>query len=92
MAAVYVYCKVCEHQKNPNDCWCVIDTVKKTRHFECKVVCVKPAVIPEPSHEVRDPEDIQLEEWSSAYPRQTIVSRVLNWFSTPLGYTKVKTS
>lgn len=90
MAAVHVYCKVCENQKDPNDCWCVIDTVKKTRHFECKVVCVKPAVSPE--SEVRHPETLDVDEWSPAYPRQGIVTRVLNWFSIPSGYTKVKTS
>ncbi len=35
-----VFCKHCEHEKDVDECWCVIDTKNKERYFECKVKCI----------------------------------------------------
>jgi hypothetical protein len=42
-----VLCEICKKIVSPLDCWCVIDTRQKTRHYECKdTVNCKPKVKP----------------------------------------------
>ena len=97
MTSIYVYCKFCEHQKDLNDCWCVIDTKTKSRTYECKVKCIQPKQTPVLSKEesgVREPEPVQRDilDWSEFYAKESFFTQIVNWFRSPSGYTKVKTS
>lgn len=100
-----VVCKHCEHTVPVDTCWCVIDTKTKERFYECKVNCVQVAPTPETIQiqlddiqTMADTIERQLEatertiDWVEAYPKRSFFQRVRNWFSTPSGYTKVKTS
>lgn len=100
-----VICKHCEHTVPIDDCWCVIDTNTKIRFYECKKKClITPAPTPETIEvqleeiqSIAETIETELErqgrilDWIEAYPKQTFFQRVRNWFSTPSGYTKVKT-
>ena len=46
-----------------------------------------PAPAPAP---VTQAESSSVEDWSPSYPSESILNRVINWFLTPPGYTKVK--
>lgn len=35
-----VTCRHCENLKEQDECWCVIDTEKHIRYYECKTKCV----------------------------------------------------
>lgn len=103
-----VICKHCEHTVSIDTCWCVIDAAKKTRYYECKKACnvpSQPAPTPETIEiqlddiqTIADTIEQQIQandrtiDWIEAYPRRSLLQRVRNWFSTPAGYTKVKTS
>jgi hypothetical protein len=54
-----VFCKHCEHEKDVDECWCVIDTRNKERYFECKVKCISSA---EPTNQVSTMLANQIEE------------------------------
>jgi hypothetical protein len=47
MESVIYFCEICKKVVSPLDCWCVIDTARKTRHYECKVNCA-PIIVPPP--------------------------------------------
>lgn len=99
-----VICKHCEHTVQADSCWCVIDSKTKTRYYECKANCLSlppPETIQIQLDEIQTMADAIEEqiqrldrviETIEAYPRQTFFQRIRNWFSTPAGYTKVKTS
>ncbi len=101
-----VVCKHCEHEKDVDECWCVIDTRNKERYFECKVNCI--VIVPrvsvadvdfdvvpkiEKEYEIRDAVEIDttVEDWMDRIPRQTW----MDWFKSLFGlsgirYVKVK--
>jgi hypothetical protein len=97
-----VFCKHCEHEKNVDECWCVIDTRKKERYFECKVKCI--VIVPrvavadvdpqvEKEYETRDALEIDttVDDWMDRIPRQTW----MDWFKSLFGlsgirYVKIK--
>ena len=101
-----VICKHCEHTVPIESCWCNIDTITKTRFYECKSSCLsRPTPTPETIEiqlddiqTVADTIQSELErqgrilDWIEAYPRQSFFQRLRSWFTTPSGYTKVKTS
>ncbi len=100
-----VFCKHCEHEKDVDECWCVIDTRSKERYFECKVKCivpVQPTIAARPQEkesEIRDTSetditveiDTAVEDWMDRIPKQTW----MDWFKSLFGlsgirYVKVK--
>ena len=90
-----VYCKHCEHEKDVDDCWCVIDTRIKERYFECKIKCNIQAVISQKEEESRGAIEIDTatEDWMDRIPKKTWIE----WFSSFFGlsgirYIKVKTN
>ena len=99
-----VLCEICKKVVSPLTCWCVIDTKTHKRVYECKEKCVAPPPPPPPPPplepfeitivneiEHSNPND-QVTEWSEAYARPSLLQLVRQWFQTPSGYTKVKTS
>ncbi len=106
-----VLCEICKKVVSPLNCWCVIDTRQKTRHYECKdsFGCKPPNPRPETTPPLLDAAPFELDipdeelpdsyiytdsvpQWAEAYPRPTWLQRIKQWFFTPPGYTKVKTS
>lgn len=95
MTVVTCICRICETTVEANTCWCVIDSAKKTRHYECKKECRPKLKPPQPpqskEEETRRPLEIDVEDWSA--PRQTFFT----WIQDTIGfgtarYIKVKTS
>ncbi len=102
-----VICEICKKNKDPDECWCVIDTGKKVRYFECKDKCKAPSplVRHEPTSsasmeffelDIVDEEDpsetVLVEDWI-VQPQRTW----LQWMKDLMGiqgyrYVKVKTS
>jgi hypothetical protein len=76
---------------------------KDTRSCKPKVKAPESAPVLAPASlepapfEIEIPDDVIIRtetvpEWAEAYPRPTWFQRIRQWFSTPAGYTKVKTN
>jgi hypothetical protein len=91
-----VICGKCEHSVNVDDCWCVIDTKRKSRSYECKKEClqrtseskIEPIEIEIPSSMIETAEPIA--DWVTAYATQGIFQQISNWFNHRSGYERVK--
>ncbi len=103
-----VLCEICRKIQKIEDCWCVIDTKTHSRRYECRKLCkspIPPRRVPDPEpitepFEISIPDEPEtatvqvpiVENWAEPYPRVTLFQQIRNWFQTPTGYTKVKTS
>lgn len=102
-----VICKHCEHEKDADECWCVIDTVKRERYFECKVSCITiPQRADRIGNGIRDLEqkaeeiqealveiDTAVDDWMHRIPRKTWVEWFKSFFGlSEIRYIKVKTN
>ncbi len=93
-----VTCKLCKNVKKVNDCWCCID--RGNRHYECKVKCVedppkpprRPPAAPEPTHEIREPQTIDVLDWEPTPRPSGLLNTLLSFFTGEPRYTKLKTS
>ena len=48
-------------------------------------------IVDEPEIETEQ-EPVSVGDWANAYPRNSLLQRIRQWFTTPPGYTKVKIS
>ncbi len=80
-----VHCEICKKKTIADECWCVIDTRKHIRYFECKVKCKPPAPpLPPPlppSAPPMEPFELDIVDNEDEDPTETVL--VEDWIAKP---------